>query len=252
VSSSTNSHRQSGGGGHGGRPRDPSRDKAILQAALDVLAEDGYDRLTIDAVASRAGAGRATVYRRWESKAELVVDALADLHGSPQVPDTGSLREDLDQLCAHLTDDPESRTLAVMQGLASALPHDPTLVAAFNERLGDPRRAAVAELFARAVARGEMPPGKDIELLTSVIPALMMHRLLTGEGRPSLAFARRIVEQLLLPAATRPVWSKTAGSTGLSPTAPASSPTVHTRAATRQDRSPQQHTAASLEPTSPT
>ena len=208
MNSSADSHRQSGGGGHGGRPRDPSRDKAIREAALDLLAEDGYDRLTIDAVASRAGAGRATVYRRWGSKAELVVDALADLHGSPQVPDTGSLREDLDQLCTHLTDAPESRTLAVMQGLASALPHDPALVAAFNERLRDPRRAAVAELFARAVARGEMPPGKDIELLTAVIPALMMHRLVTGEGPPSLTFARRIVEQLLLPAATAPAPSR--------------------------------------------
>jgi AcrR family transcriptional regulator len=171
---------------------------------LDLLAEDGYDRLTIEAVAARAGAGRATVYRRWDSKAELVVDALADLHGSPLVPDTGSLREDLDQLCMHLTDAPESRALAVMQGVASALPYNPALVAAFNERLAGPRRAEVAELFARAVARGEMPPGKDIELLTSVIPALMLHRLLTGEGPPSLAFARRIVEQLLLPAATAP------------------------------------------------
>jgi hypothetical protein len=72
--------------------------------------------------------------------------------GVRKVPATGSLREDLDQLCTHLTDAPESRTLAAMRGLASALPYDPALVAAFNERLAAPRRAAVAELFARAVA----------------------------------------------------------------------------------------------------
>src|ERR1700712_1282335 len=82
-----------------GRKRDHSRDAEILQAALDVLAETGYDGMTIDMVAARAQAGKATLYRRWPSKAELVLDAVAcmkqsDLHPD-ELPDTGTLRGDL-------------------------------------------------------------------------------------------------------------------------------------------------------------
>jgi AcrR family transcriptional regulator len=191
-------------GGHGGRPRDPSRDEAIREAALELLAEVGYDRLTIDAVAERAGAGKATVYRRWGSKGDLVVDALADLEPAGQLPDTGSLRGDLEHLCVQLSAEPESRTLAVMQGLASAISRDQTVMAAFNARFVAPRRAAMAEVFSRAQARGEMPAGKDLDLLTSVIPALLLHRLLTAPGEPSPDLPRRIVDEILIPASLSP------------------------------------------------
>src|SRR5689334_11946810 len=84
-----------------GRSRDDSRDPQILQATAQLLAEVGYDRLTMDAVAARAHAGKATLYRRWSSKGELVVDALGcAAHGeTPEAaPDTGSLRGDLEAL----------------------------------------------------------------------------------------------------------------------------------------------------------
>ena len=82
-----------------GRKRDHTRDPEILDAALEVLAETGYDGMTIDMVAARAKAGKATLYRRWSSKGELVIDAVAcmkkgDLDYS-QLPDTGTLRGDL-------------------------------------------------------------------------------------------------------------------------------------------------------------
>src|SRR5580700_3381924 len=77
-----------------GRRRDASRDDALRQATIELLAELGYDRLTIDAVAARARAGKATVYRRWANKAELVADALAQRHAAMAVPDTGSVRGD--------------------------------------------------------------------------------------------------------------------------------------------------------------
>src|SRR5471030_1961694 len=80
---------------HGGRPLDASRDVALREAALKLLAEIGYDRLTIDSVAARARASKTTIYRRWSGKAELVVDALNCLKGSPPVPDTGTLAGDL-------------------------------------------------------------------------------------------------------------------------------------------------------------
>lgn len=188
--------------GNLGRPRDPSRADAIREAALELVAEQGYDRVTVDAVAARAGASKATMYRRWRSKAQLVVDALADLQAVARPADTGSLRGDFDRVCAELTDEQEARTLAVMRGLASALPHDVELRAAFEEGFVAPRRAALGEIFARAVARGEVAPERDVELLASAIPAMMLHRILTGEGPPSPAFARHVVDELVIPAAT--------------------------------------------------
>ncbi len=186
-----------------GRPRDPSRADAIREAVLDLLVEQGYEHVTIEAVAARAGAGKATVYRRWGSKAELVLDAVADLHGTIAPPDTGSLAGDFAQLCVGLTGKLESRTVAVMQGLASAITHDRALAAAFVKHFVAPKRAALAKVFARAQARGEMPTGKDIDLLTSVIPALMLYHAGTG-GPPDLDFVRRITAEVLLPAATSP------------------------------------------------
>jgi AcrR family transcriptional regulator len=188
---------------HVGRPRDPSRADAIREAVLELLVEQGYERVTIEAVAARAGAGKATVYRRWGSKAELVLDAVADLHGALQPPDTGSLAGDFAQLCVGLTDKSESQTVAVMQGLASAIPHDRALAAAFAKHFVAPRRAVLAEVFARAESRGEMPAGKDIDLLTAVIPALMLYRAGTGRS-PDPTFVRRIATEVLLPAASSP------------------------------------------------
>src|ERR1700679_3413043 len=84
---------------HGGRPLDASRDDALRASALDLLATIGYDRLTIDKIAAHAGAGKATIYRRWSGKAELIVDALMCQKGAlPAAPDTGSLRGDLTAL----------------------------------------------------------------------------------------------------------------------------------------------------------
>lgn len=167
------------------------------------MVEQGYERVTIEAVAERAGAGKATIYRRWGSKAELVLDALADLHGTVEPPpDTGSLVGDFAELCSGLTGRMESRTLTIVQGMASALPHDAALSAAFAEHFVAPRRTALAEVFARAVGRGEVPAGRDIDLLASVIPALLIYRLFNGGGPANPAFVRRIAAEVLLPAAT--------------------------------------------------
>ena len=87
----------------GGRYLDSSRDPILREAALVLLAEVGYDRLTMDAVAARARAGKTTIYRRWPGKAELVVDALNSLKGIPDIPDTGSLRQDLRALAESIT-----------------------------------------------------------------------------------------------------------------------------------------------------
>lgn len=184
-----------------------------MEAVLDLVAERGYDALTIEAVASRAGAGRATVYRRWASKAQMVMDALACLHPVAAPPDTGSLSGDLGQLCAFMTDAPGHRAIAVTRGVAARMSCDPELMAAFEERFVAPRRAVMAEMLRRAAERGEIAPGRDIDLLTSLIPALFLHRLLTTNRPPDPRFAGRIVSEVLIPAATAgaPTRSPTTG-----------------------------------------
>ncbi|HQU26360.1 MAG TPA: TetR/AcrR family transcriptional regulator [Acidimicrobiales bacterium] len=189
-----------GGDRHGGRHLDASRDAALRDAALRLLAQIGYDRLTVDAIATSAGAGKATIYRRWSGKAELVVDALLSHKPHLEAPDTGSLRGDLRELAlrasAHTGEPLDS---SVMVGLASALPRDPDLRAAFEERLVEPHRRVLATVFERAVARGEIAPVANVDLVVSLIPALVLYRLLVQTQEIDPAFIQSIIEGVILP-----------------------------------------------------
>lgn len=158
-----------------GRPRDPARARAILEAALEGLAEVGYDRLSMEDIAARAGVGKGALYRRWSSKGALVVDAM--LQWREQVapitaPDSGSLAGDLAAIAAEVPelDDAARRQFRVLMGLMGAATHDPALREALAESgFGRPRRA-ILEVLDRAVARGEIAPEIDI----SVVPDLVM------------------------------------------------------------------------------
>src|SRR3954470_20086273 len=114
-----------------GRKRDHTRDPEILEAALDVLAECGYDGLTIDMVAARAKAGKATLYRRWPSKAALVIDAAVCMKQGmsrlEDLPDTGTLRGDLVALIRPHSMEDSERRMRVMGGVVSMLSRDPQL-----------------------------------------------------------------------------------------------------------------------------
>jgi AcrR family transcriptional regulator len=187
----------------GGRPLDSTRDDAIRAAALKVLGEVGYDLLTIDAVAAEARAGKATVYRRWPSKAELVIDAVACIHPEQHEPrDTGSLRGDLHALL----DDKRAQTegqVEQMLGLVSALPRSADLQRIFRERFVEPRQGSLATIVERGIARGEVDPARS-ELLLSVFPALMLYRLIMTGQLPDPEYARSVIDQLLLPLALPP------------------------------------------------
>src|ERR671916_417754 len=122
-----------------GRKRDHSRDPEILEAALDVLPEVGYEGMTVDMVATRAKAGKATLYRRWPSKADLVIDAVACMKQSDlapeKLPDTGTLRGDLVAMIKpHSIEDGE-RKLRVLAGVVSMLSRDPQLADAVNSAI---------------------------------------------------------------------------------------------------------------------
>ena len=210
------SRTQSGAAGsearsRGGRALDSTRDSVLRQAALELLAEVGYDRLTMDAVAARAHAGKPTIYRRWHGKAELVVDALNSLKGAPTVPDTGSLRGDLDALAASLSDAEGQFGVRLMVGMLNALTRDAELRQLFLEKFLAPRLDAFRIVFSRAVARGEMSGGHDLDLLARLLPAFALQELiLTGE-MPTPGFAHYVTNQLLHPLATAPATNGTSG-----------------------------------------
>jgi AcrR family transcriptional regulator len=182
-----------------GRHLDSSRDEALRAAALKLLGEIGYDRLTVDKIAASAGAGKATIYRRWSGKAELVVDALTyEKHAEP-VPNTGTLRGDLDALACRANEVDRQLDLPVMIGLVSALPHDKELRDVFRERLIEPHVATLTEIFQRAERRGEIAPVRDLDTVISILPALILHRLLFLGAAPDQEFIEHIIEGVILP-----------------------------------------------------
>ncbi len=189
---------------HGGRPLDTSRDVALREAALELLAEIGYDRLTIDAVAARARSSKATIYRRWPGKAELVVDALKGLKGPPQVPNTGSLQADLTALAQGSTSTDSRFDAQLMLGLITALTHDVELRQVVRDRLIDPRHAAFKAVFEQASTRGEIGEVPNLDLLVSVFPALIIQHLLVFGEIPDADFAQHVVRDLILPMAVAP------------------------------------------------
>src|SRR5690242_9938962 len=117
----------------GGRPRDPSRDEVIRAAILRLLAEVGYGALTMDAVAAEAGVGKATIYRRWRTKEDLVVDTVADMNAAEvSETDTGSLEGDLRAVLRSLVALVNSPAGAATQALLSSMQHQPALAEAFR------------------------------------------------------------------------------------------------------------------------
>lgn len=168
-------------GGRGpGRPRNTAHDAAIVQAAQELLARSGYNSLTIDSVASLAGVGRPTIYRRWPSKAALVIGALGEnVAEAEDVPDTGSLREDLltiRQKQLQLLSSPEGQK--VLPGLAADMADHPELHPRFHQRYVAPWRRAVERAIKRAVSRGDLPVGTDDRLIADVLTGPLIFRVL--------------------------------------------------------------------------
>ncbi len=188
-----------------GRKRDHSRDAEILKAAIEILAEEGFDGMTIDMVATRAKAGKATLYRRWPSKAELVLDAIgcmkaADL--SPdKLPDTGTLRGDLVGMIKSRAAEDSERRLRVMAGVAALLTREPELTEAASAVLMSPRIAAIRSLLDRALARGEIRADADLDALARLLPALAAFRGLVERKPIDREYQISVIDGILLPAA---------------------------------------------------
>ena len=177
------------------------RELEIFQATLEVLAEVGYDLLTMDAVATRAKASKATLYRRWNGKPELVVAAILAHKGEPVVPDTGSLRGDLLQAYCGSGGLNDPLAQSVLGAVVIAMGRDPEFAEVYRRDFIGPKIEVSRQIYARAAARGEVHPECDLDVLVPALAGIVLHRaFLLGETvTPDLV--GRVVDQVLLPAA---------------------------------------------------
>jgi len=188
-----------------GRKRDHTRDPEILDAAIDVLAETGFDGMTIDMVAARAKAGKATIYRRWTSKADLVLDAVACMKAgeldAEHLPDTGTLRGDLVAMIRPRSIEEGERRLRIMGGLFGMISSSPELADAAHAAIIEPRVAVNRLFLRRAIERGEIPADCDVEALAVVTPAMAAFRLLIQKQPIDAEYLLSLIDGVLLPAA---------------------------------------------------
>ena len=191
-------------GARGGRRQDRSRDADILDATLEVLAEVGFTRMTMDMVAQQAHAGKATLYRRWPSKSELIIDAVGRLKRSQvdveHLPDTGTLRGDLLALFKAQSAEEAERRIRAVAGVVSLITHDRSFSDAAHAVLVEPWADAHFILMKRAVDRGEIPATADIRTVCQVAPTMAAYRALVQRKPFDLEFLVSMVDGVILPA----------------------------------------------------
>jgi AcrR family transcriptional regulator len=168
-----------------GRPRSPEAYAAILRAALELALEGGLRGLSMEAIAARAGVGKATIYRRWKSKEALFVEAVQQMARTPEIPDTGTVRGDLEAVVAATIGRMARDAFRIIPRLLADAADDPRLLAAMQEALLTPRRAALGEILRRGVARGELRADLDVELVTQIVFGTTVASVLMSGGDTS-------------------------------------------------------------------
>jgi AcrR family transcriptional regulator len=195
MSEATRESAAPGGAGRAGRPRDPEADRAIIAATLEILSEQGYEGIRVADVAERAGVAKATMYRRWASKTDLVVAAL---QASPPLRpvDTGSLRSDLVQLLSQFLAGTESAPVTgLLAALAAERQRDPRLAHVLDPFVAE-RVRPLTQAFQRAMARGEVAPDADLGMATAMLGGTLVIRLFFG-GATDPAAVERLVGMVL-------------------------------------------------------
>jgi AcrR family transcriptional regulator len=181
-----------------GRPRDPRIDGAVLRATVDLLGETGYPGLSVSAIAERAGTSKPAIYRRWPSKAHLVHEAVFPIGAATEIPDTGSLPDDLREMVrravAVLTT-PAAR--AALPGLVGEMAADATLHSALLERFASLFTGGLGEWLEAAAARGEVRADVTATELSEAIAGLTLIALLTRVTELDQAWVDRTTTLLL-------------------------------------------------------
>ena len=181
-----------------GRPRSEQARAAILTTALELLERVGFGELTIEAVATRAGVGKTTIYRWWPSKAVLVADAfMSSVVRETRFPDTGSVQEDIRAQMQRLAIIFRGSRGRILRSLIGGGQSDPELIEAFRNRWLLPRRAEALTILQRAVDRGQLPPDLDKNMLLDTLYGALYFRLLVGHGPLSAAYIDAVCDAVM-------------------------------------------------------
>jgi AcrR family transcriptional regulator len=182
-----------------GRPRSEQAEQAIIEATLDLFAEKGFEGVCVELVASRAGVGKATIYRRWPNKEELLLAAFASLKSPFPEPKGVSVRDDLlamvEVMCTDKADPRKARRYALLHGEGEKYPR---LMARYKETVVQPRRDAMRAVIRRGVETGELRPDTDVEIAMLSLTGAIMSLDKSQDGTFNGDFAARLVDGLLL------------------------------------------------------
>ncbi|CAL9543346.1 TetR/AcrR family transcriptional regulator [Streptomyces lavenduligriseus] len=180
----------------------PEREAELYEAVLDLLREVGYDALTMDAVAARTRSSKATLYRQWGGKAELVAKAVRHHKpGRAAAVDTGSLRGDLHALILRADDCEMQQNSELMRGLAMTVHGNPDLLQAFREHLIEPEMADYRRVLQRAVERGEIRVDNPaLGFVRHMMIGAFAARMMLDEQPPTRDFLLSYIDAVVLPA----------------------------------------------------
>jgi len=187
-----------GSGRRPGRPRSEQAEQAIIEAALDLFADQGFDGMCVEEIAARAGVGKATIYRRWSSKEDLLLAALGSLKSPYPEPKGVSVRDDLvamlEVMCADRADPRKARRYALLLGWGEKYPR---LMARYRETVVEPRRDVMRSVLRRGIETGELRPDTDVEVAVLALTGAVMARDKSADGSFDGDFAARVVDELL-------------------------------------------------------
>ena len=182
-----------------GRPRDPKLDAAITDATLELLADIGYAALTIEAVATRAGVGKATLYRRWPGKVQLVVDAVRTLSEQPDPDTSAGVRDELVELLEAVRRKSGSSLAGrIFPRLIGDSADNPEFMRRYREQVLDPRRDRFRTALLRGVDQGLVRTDVDTDHAIDLLVGPMAYRnLIRNDPAPGPDLAARIVDDVL-------------------------------------------------------
>lgn len=183
-----------------GRPRDTTRDTAIEAAAIELLREVGYDRITMEAVALRAHVSKATIYRRWKNKAELIAESVRHYaFHQTQTVDTGSLRGDLIEMTSEKVKMMKSADGQLVAGLLAAAQSDSEFSGLLCKSMEEKSTSCHAAMFAKALKRGEVSPTATPEIVLELTLAVISFRLFMTHQQVTRKFIEHFVDEVLIP-----------------------------------------------------
>ncbi|NER80858.1 MAG: TetR/AcrR family transcriptional regulator [Leptolyngbya sp. SIO1D8] len=181
-----------------GRPRSKASHQAMLKATLELLAEVGFEAMSIEAIAARARVGKTTIYRRYRSKDELVADAIESIREEILIPDTGNLWSDIDALienAAQITLNPLGRQAVAM--IISSASSNPGFAQIYWEKYLQPRRQSFAIVIERAKVRNEVSTDLDADLVFDAMSGIMLYTLIFPLTESWTAYVRRALSLFL-------------------------------------------------------